>query len=47
MLLDPGNDDYFQHSIPNCLDLANSAFLDPLPQNPETPSRWPDAWRLP
>jgi hypothetical protein len=47
MKLDPGNDDYFKHTIPNCPDLANSAFLDPLPPNPETPPDWPANWKLP
>jgi hypothetical protein len=37
MELDPGNDDYFNHSIPNCPDLANSAYLDPVPANTEVP----------
>jgi hypothetical protein len=47
MQLDPGNDDYFKHSIQGCLDLATSAFLDPLPANPETPPDWPAEWKLP
>jgi len=47
MQLDPGNDDYFKHGIPDCADLANSAFLDPLPANPETPPDWPVEWKLP
>jgi hypothetical protein len=47
MLLDPGNDDYFQHGIANCPDLADSAFLDPLPPNPQTPPGWPSDWKLP
>lgn len=47
MQLDPGNDDYFKHNIPNCPDLANSAFLDPLPENFETPPNWPADWKLP
>jgi hypothetical protein len=47
MKLDPGNDDYFKTNIPNCPDLANSAFLDPLPANPETPPSWYDHWKLP
>jgi hypothetical protein len=47
MLLDPGNDDYFNHTIPNCPDLADSAFLEPLPADPQTPTGWPDAWKLP
>lgn len=47
MLLDPGNDDYFKHNIPNCLDLSKSAFLEPLPNNPQLPPSWPDEWKLP
>lgn len=47
MKLDPGNDDYFKHNIPNCPDLANSAFLDPLPATPEPPPMWPESWKLP
>lgn len=47
MLLDPGNDDYFKHNIPNCPDLARSIFLDPTPENPEVPADWPAEWRLP
>jgi hypothetical protein len=47
MALDPGNDDYFKHNIPHCPDLANSAFLDPLPVNPETPPGWLAEWKLP
>ncbi|MEX1247221.1 MAG: hypothetical protein WEA61_01960 [Anaerolineales bacterium] len=37
MVLDVGHDDYYNHDIPNCPDLANSAFLDPLPENAEAP----------
>jgi hypothetical protein len=47
MLLDPGNDDYFNHNIPNSPDLAKSAFLEPLPASPELPPAWPADWRLP
>jgi len=47
MVLDPGNDDYYNHSIPNCPDLADSAFLDPLPADPQAPPGWPAEWRLP
>ncbi|KAA0254066.1 MAG: hypothetical protein EDM79_20975, partial [Chloroflexi bacterium] len=47
MVLDPGNDDYFNHDIPNCPDLADSAFLEPLPANPQTPPGWPAEWQLP
>jgi hypothetical protein len=47
MLLDPGNDDYFNHSIAGCPDLIDSAFLDPLPADPQPPIGWPDDWKLP
>lgn len=47
MKLDPGNDDYFKINIPDCPDLANSAFLEPLPANPQTPPNWPVDWKLP
>jgi hypothetical protein len=47
MKLDPGNDDYYNHDIPNCPDLADSAFLDPLPANPQAPPGWPADWKLP
>lgn len=47
MLLDPGNDDYFKQNNPNCPDLANSAFLEPLPASPELPNGWPADWKLP
>ncbi len=47
MQLDPGNDDYFNHDIPNCPDLADSVFLEPLPANPQTPPNWPANWKLP
>ncbi|MEM7676582.1 MAG: hypothetical protein AAF449_11325 [Myxococcota bacterium] len=29
--LDPGRDDYYDHGIDDCLDLKDSAFLEPLP----------------
>ncbi len=38
--LDPGRDDYFGHDIAGCPDLADSAFLDPLPSNPVLPAGW-------
>ena len=38
--LDVGNDDYYNHGLLNCPDLANSIFLDPLPSNPELPPQW-------
>lgn len=47
MTLDPGNDDYYDHDIPNCPDLADSAFLEPLPADPQTPPGWPSEWKLP
>ena len=37
------NDYYHRGSIPGCLDLANSAFLDPLPAGAEAPPTWPYA----
>jgi hypothetical protein len=39
--LDIGHDDYFNTGNPNCLDLANSAFLSPLPAAPTPPPGWP------
>jgi hypothetical protein len=39
--IDPGHDDYFRHGIAGCGDLADSAFLDPLPASPELPPDWP------
>ncbi len=41
MTLDVGRDDYHEHGIPGCPDLARSAFLDPLPANAELPPAWP------
>ena len=38
--LDPGNDDYFRHGIPGCLDLENSAFLDPANPGAQPPPEW-------
>jgi hypothetical protein len=46
MVLDLGHDDYFKHGIEGCADLANSAFLEPLPENPEVPKDWPDNYLL-
>jgi hypothetical protein len=40
-VLDVNHDDYFQANIPGCLDLARSAFLDPMPAGAETPPSWP------
>jgi hypothetical protein len=42
--LDVNLNDYYRRGvIPGCLDLANSAFLDPLPPAPEAPPTWPYA----
>ncbi|MEZ4361377.1 MAG: hypothetical protein R3B48_14420 [Kofleriaceae bacterium] len=38
--LDAGNNDYWRHSNAGCLDLANSAFLDPLPASAQLPPGW-------
>jgi hypothetical protein len=40
IVLDRGHDDYFDHEIAGCPDLADSAFLDPLPSNPVLPIGW-------
>ncbi|MCB0118902.1 MAG: hypothetical protein H6634_12720 [Anaerolineales bacterium] len=47
MQLDPGNDDYYNHNIPNCPDLAKSAFLEPVPEDAQLPVGWPEEWKLP
>jgi Putative Ig domain len=39
--LDVNIDDYYGLSVPGCLDLSNSAFLDPLPASAEAPPGWP------
>ena len=39
--IDAGHDDYYRHGIPGCLDLATSAFLDPLPDAALPPPGWP------
>lgn len=39
--IDAGHDDYYLHEIADCPDLADSAFLDPLPAGPELPPDWP------
>jgi hypothetical protein len=39
--LDAGHDDYFEHGIWGVLDLAQSAFLDPLTAYPVLPPSWP------
>ncbi|MBC7879453.1 MAG: hypothetical protein H7Y59_19975 [Anaerolineales bacterium] len=44
--LDVGHDDYYQHGIEGCPDLANSVFLEPLPNNPEVPEDWPSDYLL-
>lgn len=38
--IDIGGDDYFDHDQPGCLDLADSAFLEPLPARPQPPPGW-------
>ena len=44
-ILDYGNDDYFNHNIENCPDLADSVFLEPSPQNAVEPD-WPFRFNL-
>jgi hypothetical protein len=40
--LDVNHDDYYgSAAVPGCRDLANSAFLDPLPAGAEAPPGWP------
>jgi hypothetical protein len=39
--LDVNLDDYLGPSADGCLDLSNSAFLDPLPAGAESPPTWP------
>lgn len=39
-ILDVGRNDYFEHAIPGCPDLARSVFLDPLPPSPVAPPGW-------
>jgi hypothetical protein len=39
--LDVNHDDYYGSAIPGCRDLANSAFLEPLPAGAEAPPGWP------
>jgi hypothetical protein len=39
--VDGGHDDYYLHGIADCPDLADSAFLDPLPANAQLPVDWP------
>ncbi len=38
--LDVGHDDYYGHSNPNCVDIAKSVFIDPLPENAVKPPGW-------
>ncbi len=40
-MLDFNHDDYYQTGNPNCPDLANSVFLEPLPASPQKPPSWP------
>jgi hypothetical protein len=40
-VIDAGHDDYYLHAIADCPDLADSAFLDPLPGSPQLPPGWP------
>ena len=39
-ILDINHDDYYKHEDPNCLDLAQSVFLDPLVPDAVLPPRW-------
>ncbi len=39
-VLDVGHDDYYQHGIVGCPDLATSVFMEPLPANAELPPGW-------
>jgi hypothetical protein len=39
--IDADHDDYYLHGIAGCPDLANSAFLEPLPDDAELPVGWP------
>jgi hypothetical protein len=40
-MLDVNHDDYYGSAVPGCRDLANSAFLEPLPAGAESPPGWP------
>ncbi len=42
-VLDFGHDDYYRRPNPGCLDLARSAFLDPLPAGAQSPPGWTSA----
>ena len=44
-VIDAGHDDYYRHAIAGCPDLGDSAFLDPMPADPELPPDWPAAER--
>jgi len=46
-VIDAGHDDYYGHGIAGCPDLGASAFLHPMPADPELPPDWPAAggWR--
>lgn len=39
--LDVGRDDYYGHDRTDCLDLAKSPFLDPLPEDAVAPAGYP------
>lgn len=41
--LDWRNNDYYNHDIPDCPDLADSVFLEPLPPNPQLPPVWEES----
>lgn len=43
--LDFGNNDYYNHGVADCPDLARSVFLDPLPADAELPPRWEHSLR--
>lgn len=40
-ILDVGRNDYFEHTNPDCLDLAKSAFLEPPTPDAAPPPAWP------
>jgi hypothetical protein len=42
-VLDVNHDDYFAASVPGCLGLQNSDFLEPLPSGALSPPGWPYA----
>jgi hypothetical protein len=39
-VLDVGRDDYFDHGVAGCYDVARSPFLEPTPASPELPPSW-------